>query len=64
MTEKPQTVSETPVAETPEVSRRRKIVAASASIGTTVVLTVLTNVAIGLASQKVTDLIIKPPAKA
>jgi hypothetical protein len=64
MTEKPQTVSETPVAETPEVSRRRKIVAASASIGTTVVLTVLTNVAIGLASQKVTDLIMNDTKKA
>lgn len=61
---KPETTSETPVVETPEVSRRRKIVAASASIGTTVVLTVAANVVIGLASQKVTDLIMPQPKKA
>ena len=48
---------ETEVQETPEVSRRRKIVAAVASGTTTVALTIAMNVAIGLASQKVTDLI-------
>lgn len=58
-TQTPQTA--TP--EAPEVSRNRKIAAVVLSTATTVALTIATNVAIGVASAKVTDLIVTKKSK-
>lgn len=60
MTENQPTIPETTVPEMPEVSRNRKFAAVAAKTATTLVVTIIAGVVTEVATQKVSNLILKP----